>query len=629
MSRVSRMRGLRPALALALGGCLVTAGARGQLAVRPDDPTGLSLRTPRLRVPHSDEPSPAGSSMHLQGADPWRAYALGHALFQREWGAGEGLFGALIARPDAGATNSCAMCHNLPFRSPGAGGNVADPGGYGRNTPHLFGLGLVETLAIQVRAELLARYDVNHNGFLDVPAETRGRRAQVEARPGLTLDFGPLEDLDGDGLPGLNDVLRVTLVDGEGHALEPEPGAASPRLGDARVAGYDPHMAPLSSSAGDHQFATLRSFSVGALSVIFGLSIDDPTLTHDDGLRRDRVARDGWAETSNAGAPQPRPAQRTLGRARADVDEGEVDLLEWFLANHPAPAQLALDARARRGRELMEAFGCTACHVSDWQIKAADARLGLPGDRRFFDLEVGEARPGAGLRGRLRRLTQEQRLADGTLVQAPRRQAFLVRGIYSDLRHHDVGQRFYEYTSRDKRLFVTRRFRTAPLWGVGSSAPYGHDGRSLSLDDVIRRHGGEAESAAAAYSSAPASERDALLAFLRALVLYAPDQLPTDLDGDGRVAAWFERDGRRLGPERFNPELLFAVAPRYRGFTRNADGETYFSYALENAAETWSRDLRPHAEPVLAPRRARSAHDPTPQRAPTPSLKATGQEAKP
>jgi CxxC motif-containing protein (DUF1111 family) len=31
---------------------------------------------------------------------------------------------------------------------------------------------------------------------------------------------------------------------------------------------------------------------------------------------------------------------------------------------------------------------------------------------------------------------------------------------------------------------------TEPLWGVGSTSPYGHDGRSTTLQEVILRHGG-------------------------------------------------------------------------------------------------------------------------------------------
>ena len=37
-----------------------------------------------------------------------------------------------------------------------------------------------------------------------------------------------------------------------------------------------------------------------------------------------------------------------------------------------------------------------------------------------------------------------------------------------------------------------REFRTAPLWGVGATGPYLHDGRADTLDAAIRLHGGEA-----------------------------------------------------------------------------------------------------------------------------------------
>ena len=51
---------------------------------------------------------------------------------------------------------------------------------------------------------------------------------------------------------------------------------------------------------------------------------------------------------------------------------------------------------------------------------------------------------------------------------------------------------------------------TTPLWGVGTTAPYGHDGRSINLTEVILRHGGEAQAARDAFarlSSATATAR--------------------------------------------------------------------------------------------------------------------------
>jgi hypothetical protein len=195
------------------------------------------------------------------------------------------------------------------------------------------------------------------------------------------------------------------------------------------------------------------------------------------------------------------------------------------------------------------------------------------------------------LEGHLRILTRTQQLPDGTRIEVPRRDGFTVPNIYSDLRYHDLGERFYEYRSVGGRIFATRRFRTTPLWGVGSSAPYGHDGRSSTLDDVIRRHAGEATGPARAYEEASRASRSAVLAFLKSLVLYQPDTVPADLDGDGLVDASFQVAGRDVGPERLRPEFLFRVSPYYRGWVVGPDGDRYFSYELLNANDAYGRNL--------------------------------------
>jgi hypothetical protein len=561
---------------------------RGQLAVRVDDPLGLSLRTARVQVVHAPDTNTAGTSGSLIRRDPWLAYAMGAAYFEREWNSADGVFRGAGNRPIAAVVNSCAMCHNLPFRSAGCGGNAPDPAGYGRNAPHLFGIGLLETLAIQIRAQILARYDTNHNGFLDVPSETAGRHAIVEAAPGVPIDFGPLDDVDGDGLPDLNHVVRVIPVDRDG-AVPPTSGVP-PTLYDSRMAGYDIAVAFLSASVSDHQFPTVRAFTIGVMETLMGIPSIDPTTANDNGR--------GWAETSIAGAPQLAFPLRTPGASCAKLDhisEGELDLFEWYLLNQPVPGERAQSAATRHGRALMTTFGCTACHTAEWRIEPGDDARGLPGDRRFFDLRVRWNAPRQRLEGNLLPLT-EARCVNGTTELVPRRGAYVVRDLFTDLRHHDVGARFYEYTYEEGHVIVTKQFRTPALWGVASTAPYGHDGRSMTLDDVIRRHGAEAERAADAYASASARDRRDLLAFLGSLVLYQPDTLPADLDGDGVIAADFRRGGLNLGPEEFRPELLFARPPRYRGWTESPEGDRYFSYALLNAAECYALDAEALAD---------------------------------
>src|SRR5205807_7014723 len=76
--------------------CAGPPAGRAQLTERPgnsrDDPvlvphdlTGLSIKTPRVRVVHTTNPWLAGGSMYLQQVDPWLGYQWGRNLTQREF----------------------------------------------------------------------------------------------------------------------------------------------------------------------------------------------------------------------------------------------------------------------------------------------------------------------------------------------------------------------------------------------------------------------------------------------------------------------------------------------------------------------------------------------------------------
>jgi len=68
-------------------------------------------------------------------------------------------------------------------------------------------------------------------------------------------------------------------------------------------------------------------------------------------------------------------------------------------------------------------------------------------------------------------------------------------------------------------------WRTSPLWGIGLTATvlgksdenYLHDGRARSLEEAILWHGGEAAASRDGFLSSSASQRDALIQFLRSL----------------------------------------------------------------------------------------------------------------
>jgi CxxC motif-containing protein (DUF1111 family) len=114
-----------------------------------------------------------------------------------------------------------------------------------------------------------------------------------------------------------------------------------------------------------------------------------------------------------------------------------------------------------------------------------------------------------------------------------------VRGLYSDLLLHDLGDRIRASGGYGMSTFSSRivdrvsesdrarspggvsanEWRTPPLWGVADSAPYLHDGRASNLDEAIRLHGGEAAATAERYDKLASDERRALLAFLQSLTV--------------------------------------------------------------------------------------------------------------
>jgi hypothetical protein len=84
---------------------------------------------------------------------------------------------------------------------------------------------------------------------------------------------------------------------------------------------------------------------------------------------------------------------------------------------------------------------------------------------------------------------------------------------------------------------------TRALWGAGSTGPYGHDGRSITLNDVILRHGGEAKVSRNAYAWLRPREQSAVLTFLNSLVLFPPDDTASTLDPGDPTKQFFPQFG--------------------------------------------------------------------------------------
>jgi len=151
-------------------------------------------------------------------------------------------------------------------------------------------------------------------------------------------------------------------------------------------------------------------------------------------------------------------------------------------------------------------------------------------------------------RGNLNRLfaTATPRLSvhdDGTgypTLKLPERQRFEVTNIFTDFKRHDLGTSFHE---RNYDGSTRTEFLTAPLWGVGTTAPYGHDGRSVNLREVILRHGGEAQESRDRFAEANPRAQRVVMAFLESLVLFPPDDTASNLDPGDRSRPGFPQVG--------------------------------------------------------------------------------------
>ncbi len=228
-----------------------------------------------------------------------------------------------------------------------------------------------------------------------------------------------------------------------------------------------------------------------------------------------------------------------------EVPTSIVDFLEFYLLNYFKPGTYDSSHNSDYGRRLMKDAGCTTCHIPD---------LTTQRDRRVADVETVYD-PIRGIFNNLFATASLLSNFSGTSfdIVTPNFQTFVVKNIFTDLKRHDLGSNFYE---RNYNGVLRKQFLTTPLWGVGSTAPYGHDGRSVNLMEVILRHGGEASDARSAFSRMSDSQKDDLIAFLNTLVLFPPDDTASNLDPGNPSTTGFPQYGHgsiKLGALFRNP----------------------------------------------------------------------------
>lgn len=279
-----------------------------------------------------------------------------------------------------------------------------------------------------------------------------------------------------------------------------------------------------------HQGGTvsMREFIVGAFKDEMGLQAPDPVLcaVTDPNNPQTMVSPAGFVFNPTLDDFERPPVCSASADGDGDgitneIDPALVDHMEFYLLNYFKPGRYQVTARAQQGLQLMNTIGCTGCHVQNLTIES---------DRRVADVETAYD-PVNGIFNDLfaTASTRFTPLDDGDPFPQllPTGDSFTVANFFSDLKRHDLGPAFHE---REYDGTLVTHFVTEPLWGVGSSAPYGHDGRSINLDQVIRRHGGEAGASSAAYAARTDNERRMIREFLETLVLFPPDDTASNLN---------------------------------------------------------------------------------------------------
>ncbi|MEZ5870516.1 MAG: di-heme oxidoredictase family protein [Nitratireductor sp.] len=369
--------------------------------------------------------------------------------------------------------NGCSSCHNQPFTG-GAGDfavNVFVSEGFTnadfdsldpqfsneRNTNHLFGAGLVELLAREMTAEL---HELRKDGLDKAHASGQEVNLRLITKG---VDFGTLKIMP-DGMIDLSglDGIDTDLV-----------------------------IRPFSQKG---VMTSLRQFTVNALN-------------HHHGMQA--VERFGIRWTGETDFDEDGKSD--------EMGDGDVSALVAWQASLRLPVAKVPEnsdwqRAAKRGSAVFDETGCNSCHIRSLPLRslsfsdpgpydaAGTLRTGELPDQPVYDLSL------------LDWAKNLEKDADGNWLVP----------LFGDLKRHTIADQRNPAFGNEllAQRFVDREvFQTSELWGIASTAPYGHRGDMVTLDEVIRAHGGEAEPVTKAYKALEESDRSALIAFLKTLVI--------------------------------------------------------------------------------------------------------------
>jgi len=267
--------------------------------------------------------------------------------------------------------------------------------------------------------------------------------------------------------------------------------AALPTLGDGFVEAIDDDTL--------RDIAAAQTHNSGGR--IHGEAIEVPVL---EAPGQTRIGRFGWKDqhssllsfigdaylnemgVTNRLRPHDTTSIGKLTRDPEDVPDNlglaDIDHFAQFVRGTkvaPRDTKLAASTSAQAGEHLFHTIGCAACHVAT--IVTAPAGT----------------------------------LIDGGTFAVPVALGNKIIHPYGDFLLHDIdtGDGIVQTPPAD----TANKLRTAPLWGLRMRPRYMHDLRSLTLENAIDRHGGEAEEVRHEFRRLSEADKEELFQFLNSL----------------------------------------------------------------------------------------------------------------
>jgi CxxC motif-containing protein (DUF1111 family) len=313
--------------------------------------------------------------------------------------------------------------------------------------------------------------------FCTVPLENEPAAATVRNVGRLTT---PLFGL------GLVDAMPDSFFDGLAAAqpadlrgianrvqiLIPNPDDPSQSIGSTRVGrfGWKAGIANLVTFAGD---AYVNEMGISTQSCFRGTSI----LTFAGEQLPNGGALPGGCDDLAPAPPAGIPAgtDDAVGSCAGGLTEIQDDLAEFttFMTFLAPTTRLPLDAAATAGQPLFTSVGCAVCHTTATFRTPGSPANGVPGNLAF--------------------------------------------NPFSDFLVHDMGALGDQIGNAGDSLAVTRRMRTAPLWGIRLRNKLLHDGRTTDMRTAILAHDGQGAAARNAFSGLSSANQHNLVQFVRTL----------------------------------------------------------------------------------------------------------------